>query len=342
MIMNLINFAIDFGNGYVKAKSDKGEYVFSSKLAYADELGDSSLSNEFNDDLNVSTFQRKDEPLYVYGADIESAIKPESLITTNSNNNRYALTSFKRLVDFALAELASYEEETNINVRLVTGMPSNELKMSEKYEVFSEYLQGNHLITRNGVDYVINVAEVRVIEQPLGTLLNIYLNDELQVHQTFKNGLVVVIDFGSGTTIVDIFNNMKRTGGRTLNSGMIDFHKSIAQALSVKQSIDINPIYIEEGIRNKTYLAKFGNQSVSFKELFDNQVSKVIESIIQIYENEIGQESLVNDFIVTGGGAQIIGDQLTKLKPNFNIVDNSQTSTVDGYFKLSQKLRKAD
>lgn len=340
--MDLKNFAIDFGNGYVKAKSEKGEFVFSSKIGFADDLGKSSLTNEFADDLSISVFQRKDELEYVFGNDIEKAVNTSDIISTDSINNRYELDSFKRLVDFALAELASYENETNINVRLVTGMPSAEIEMSAKYEAFKKYLQGNHLVTRNNVDFVINVKEVKIIEQPLGTLLNVYLNDKLQVHQTFKNGLIVVIDFGSGTTIVDVFKNMKRIGGRTLNSGMINFHKNIADILSKELSTNVDPIFIEEGIRNKSYLAKFGSLSHDFKNIFDKQVRKVLESVIQIYEREIGQETLVNDFIVTGGGGLIIGEQLTKMKPNFKLVEDSQTSTVNGYYKLGEKLRKAD
>src|SRR5699024_7500006 len=118
-LMKLTNFAIDFGNGYVKGKSEKGEFVYSSKIGYASDLGTSSLN--CSDGLNVKRYQRKDEIEYVYGKDLEKAIDPEDLISTNSSNNRYALDSFKRLVDFSLAELASLENEKSLNVRLVTG-----------------------------------------------------------------------------------------------------------------------------------------------------------------------------------------------------------------------------
>lgn len=338
--MELINFAIDFGNGYVKAKSDKGEFIYSSKIARSSDLGYSSLDNEFTDDLDVNHFQRKDEDEYNFGADIENSFSNEQLITTNSNNNRYTLESFKRLVDFSLAELTSYEEETNIEVRLVTGVPSNEVKMKSKYDAFKDYLKGTHVVMRNGTELVINVKEVQVIEQPLGTLLNVYLNDKLQVHKTFKNGLIVVIDFGSGTTIIDIYKNMKRVGGSTTNEGMIQFHESIAESLSNELSMNVHAQYIEQGIKNKTFIAEFGNQAINFKSHFDNAIRRKVENTIQEYEKEITEETLVNNFIVTGGGGLIIGDQFKKHKPDFTIVENPQNSTVNGYFKLANKLRK--
>lgn len=336
--MKLTNFAIDFGNGYVKAKSEKGEFVYSSKIGHSSSLGTSSLS--FSDGLSINRYQRKDEGEYVFGKDLERAIDPEELISTNSSNNRYTLDSFKRLVDFSLAELASYEEEKNINVRLVTGMPSVEMSMQKKKDTFERYLKGTHVVYRNGIEHVINVKELKLIEQPLGTLLNVYLNEQLKVHKTFKNGLVVVIDFGSGTTIIDIYRNMRRIDGRTLNTGMIEFHGKIAELLSSDLSVNINPQYIENGIKNKTYIAKVGNQSLSFKEYFDQELMKKIESIVQIYESLIGEEALVNDFVITGGGALIIGDQLKEIKPNFKIVENPQISTARGYFKLAKTLVK--
>src|SRR5699024_1160594 len=117
---------------------------------------------------DVDVFQRKDEERYVMGKEIERAISPRMLRSTNSSNNRYAFDEFKRLIDFSLIKLASFENEESIDVRLVTGMPSEERLMEEKYNAFKEYLLGRHIATINGVEYVVNVKELKIIEQPLG------------------------------------------------------------------------------------------------------------------------------------------------------------------------------
>src|SRR5690625_1051946 len=146
--MKYVDFAIDFGNGYIKAKSEKAEILFSSKIGYANDLGTSSVSSLLGNEkggYEYNKYKRKDEPEYVGGKDIEEIIQDDKLISTNSNNNRYKLDSFKRLVDFSLAELASYEEERNLDVRLVTGMPSNEMAMEERKKELEEYLLENHL-----------------------------------------------------------------------------------------------------------------------------------------------------------------------------------------------------
>ena len=205
---------------------------------------------------------------------------------------------------------------------------------------FKEFLLGYHVVTRNGVEYVINVEELKIIEQPLGTLLNVFLNDQLRVHKTLKEGLIVVVDFGSGTTIVDIYKNMKRIGGRTLPSGMIHFYRSIADKLSGEASKDVDSYYIEQGVQDKSYLAVLGQERISFKHIFDSFLAERLQKITQTYEDEIGQEQLVNDFIVTGGGSFTIGEQLKEIKPMFKLVDEPQLSTTSGYYKLAQSMRK--
>src|SRR5699024_7177763 len=98
--MELVNFAIDFGNGYVKAKSGNTSFIYPSLLGYYEDMGESSLGSGFESEHDVHVYQRKDEEKYVCGLDLQKAIDPSKLITTNSANNRYALHSFKRLVDF--------------------------------------------------------------------------------------------------------------------------------------------------------------------------------------------------------------------------------------------------
>lgn len=341
--MELINFAIDFGNGYVKAKSEKGEFVIPAKLGFERDLGTSSLGGMLEQSYDINIFHRKQDKVnYVFGKEIDEAISPEKHIKAYSSNNRYTLTSFQQLVDFSLAELASFENEKTIDVRLVTGMPSRDMDKQGLVNDFKEFLEGHHIVFRNGEEFVINVKELRIIEQPLGTLLNVFLTDDLKVHRTFKEGLIVVIDFGSGTTIVDVYQNMKRVGGDTIRNGMIQFYNGIAKLLSEDKSIDVDSQYIEEGIMNKTYIAKFGQQKISFKDQFEQVLIQRLQTVIQKYENEIEREELVNDFIITGGGSYIIGEQLKEHKPTFRIADNPQLSTAKGYFKLAQSLRKAE
>ena len=337
--MTLINFGIDFGNGYVKGKSEKGNFIIPSIIAI-DDSKSNEISSNFEQKYNIHTFKRKeDDNAYIFGKDIKKAVNDSDLIHTNSSNERYTLENFKRLVIFSLAELGSFEKEESIDVRLITGMPSEEVEINKLKDSFLKFLLGMHVVERDGKSIMIHVKEVKIIEQPLGTLFNHYLNEKSQIHKDFKNGNIVVIDFGSGTTIIDQYFNMKRIGGTTINSGMRKFLKGIAKELTTINQVKVNPIFVEEGIKDKTFTATFGQYSLPFKSIFDKHVKRKIDSTIADYEDEI-EDNTVNSFIITGGGANVFSDHVKEYKNNFIVVESPQTATVNGYYKLALSFAK--
>lgn len=337
--MAYVNFGIDFGNGYVKGKSKKGDFIIPSFIA-VDELEDNVISSSFEQEFDVHSFKRKtDDNAFIFGKDISKAVATNKLLSTNSSNERYTIESFQRMVVFALAELASYEETETVDVRLVTGMPSEELQFSRLKKTFEDFLMGMHVVERDGVPLMINVKEVKIIEQPLGTLFNTYLNDDSMIHTDFKNGNVVVIDFGSGTTIIDQYYQMKRANGTTINNGMREFFKGIAKDLSIKHEVKVNQIHVEEGIKNGTYEAVFGQYQLPFVEIFERKVKEKLDDTISNYEDYI-EDNSVNAFVITGGGANIFSDHIKKHKKNFTVVDDPQIATSNGYYKLAMAFDK--
>src|SRR5699024_3911150 len=125
----MLNFAIDFGNGFVKAKSERRSIVAPSVIARKDVLGFGSLDNvasftKNNYDYHVYKTNLDDSAEYIWGADIE--VITEDVITTGQDEHRYESQAFKMMCEFVLSELSSdyTEEELNENgIMLVTGMP---------------------------------------------------------------------------------------------------------------------------------------------------------------------------------------------------------------------------
>lgn len=337
--MTLVNLGIDFGNGYVKGKSEKSSLIIPSFIAL-DSLEDNVISSKFKQKKNVHTFKRKeDDNAFLFGKDIIESVANNKLIPTNSSNERYSIPSFQRMVEFALTELSSYKKSETLDVRLITGMPSEELAFSNLAKTFEKFLKGMHVVERDGVSMMINVKDVKIIEQPLGTLFCIYLNEDSMIHSDFKNGNIVVIDFGSGTTIIDQYYQMKRINGTTINSGTREFFKGIAQELSKKHEVKVDPIYVEEAIKNKSFEASFGQYKLPFSEIFDKKVREKLDDTFSRYEDYI-EESTVNAFVITGGGANIFRNHIKKYKNNFIVVKNPQTATAEGYYNLAKAFDK--
>src|SRR5699024_6158687 len=104
------------------------------------------ISSTFEQKHDIHSFKRKiDDNAFLFGKDIVKSVDTNKLLSTNSSNERYIMDSFQRMVVFALAELASYEKSETLDVRLVTGMPSEELQFTKLKNTFEDFLKGMHV-----------------------------------------------------------------------------------------------------------------------------------------------------------------------------------------------------
>jgi len=340
-------FAFDVGNGFVKAKSEKRTIIAPSMIARESSLGNSSIADHFESNPGYQVFKSPldDGTTYVWGEGIKAAVESRKLLNTYTHNNRYELKRFKLLCEFILAELASdYEEDILEDVVVVTGMPSREIK-TEADRYLKEFLTGNHLITRGAIEKVINVKDVRILEQPLGTLLNIYMNDEGQIHKELKNRTISVLDLGAGTSILDTYKNMKRIEdeSETYYEGMMDVYKSIVNQIRKKYDAkNLDESVIEDGIRNNYTVELSARKRIPFEQEANNAVSDFVDTLIAKVDRTLASRDHIDQFIITGGGSQIAGQKYKEEfgEDSLDIVEDSQLANVEGYYKFARAIVK--
>lgn len=347
----MLAFAFDVGNGFVKARNSERIIIAPSTIAKKDSVGASSIvsmSTDFDSNSGYQDFKSNldDGTTYIWGEGIKNAVDPDSLIPTYTHNNRYTQKRFKLLCSFILAELASdYDDHQLSDVIVVTGLPSQEVGTNEAEE-FKRFLQQKHVVTRNGIQRMINVTDVRIIEQPLGTLLNEYMNDNGQIHKELMTSTITVIDFGAGTTIMDTFKNLKRIDDKseTFYEGMNDIHKRIAKRIEREYGVKgLDSSFIEEGFQNGSLVAEISNRKkYSFENIAREVIQDFIEQRISDIDSTLTNRNSVDQFILTGGGVNIVGDGF---KEAFNeeeckVVKDSQQSNLNGFFKLATTISK--
>lgn len=342
----LVKMSFDIGNGFVKAVSNNEEKVFIAPSSFAKKsaLGESSISDLFDkgtDQYNVFESSLDDGTEYIWGEKLREAISPNKLIHTYTHENRYNNKRFKLLCQFVLAELASQYEEDTLDVVLVTGMPSAEIKTDLDAKL-KEFLKKKHLVKRNGVEKVINVVDVRLLEQPLGTLLNKYLLDG-KMHKNLTDNTITVIDFGSGTTIIDTYKGMKRIDdqSRTIYQGMNDIYKAVQRKLSAKYNLKtLDQLQIEEGFRNG-YVLKISERSqYPFEQEAKEAIVDTIDQIVSEIDRIVAVRENIDEFVVTGGGANAVGEYFKDVfgEESLDVVKDSQTANVHGYDKFCSLL----
>lgn len=340
-------FAFDVGNGYVKAKSERRELVAPSYFAKEASLGASSLIGLIQGEkheYNTYESQLDDGTKYVWGKDILKAVDPKELINTYTHNDRYNQKRFKLLCLFILAELASdYTEEELKDVAVVTGLPSQEVG-TEEAKQFKTFLEQKHLVTREGEQKVINITDVRVVEQPTGTLLNKFMNDSGGIHKDLLTKTITVIDFGAGTTIVDTFKNLKRVEDKseTYYVGMNDLHKQITKRLERENNIKgLDSSYVDKGFRRGDLIVDISERKkFLFEDIAKDVIMEFVDNTLSNIDTALTNRDSIDLFILTGGGVNIVGNSF---KEGFNeesllLVEDAQQSNLEGFFKLAKTI----
>ncbi|WP_404456836.1 plasmid segregation protein ParM (plasmid) [Virgibacillus necropolis] len=336
-------FAFDVGNGFVKAKNEKRTMIAPSCFAKEKDLGESTVNElEEKTDYQVYKSTLDQDNSYVWGNGIKDAVEPDKLIHTYTHEERYEQKRFKLLAEFILAELASDFDEAHLDVTVVTGLPSKEIKSAAEQKL-RDFFLGNHVITRNGKEMVVNVKEIRILEQPLGTLLNLYMNDNGKIHKDLKRTTISVLDFGAGTTILDTYKNMKRiqNDSKTYYQGMNDVYTNITNKVQEKHDAkSLDETMIEDGIRDNYTITFSARKKIPFKTESDESTQEFVEHMISNIDRTLTNRDHIDKFIITGGGSQIVGQQYKKAfgEESLEIVENSQFANVDGFFKFAQAL----
>lgn len=88
---------------------------------------------------------------------------------------------------------------------MVTGVPSDDFNESSVKDLIN-VLDGRHTITIDDISYTIDVKEVQVIPQSVGTVYNELLNNQGEINPEKEHYLeeeITVVDIGGGTILID-------------------------------------------------------------------------------------------------------------------------------------------
>jgi plasmid segregation protein ParM len=343
-----ISIGLDHGNGFVKAKSDEVEFVLPSQLARVEEFSGETYGERTK---NLKTFQTvfeaHDEQKYMWGSDVTKAIHS---IKSFATEERYSKLPYKLLTKFALAELVNTNAVAHCVV--VTGVPSYE-KNTQLEKDLENVIMGSHVITVDGVVKTIEVDQVKVLPQPLGTLMYHYLNDEGYVADDVfesENHYSGVIDIGSGTTDLDGLKELQiqPKDRATLKKGMFDVYDEIASYIKEQDPrADVTKEKIEHWIRKKEATKEqfLYNPSrkicVNFEEAAKRSFKKLAEDII-IEVDQRWNKSHFNAIYLTGGGAKLLGDYFKNWDKDIKIVENHQVANATGFYRFAKYLQLED
>lgn len=193
-------------------------------------------------------------------------------------------------------------------------------------------LLGLHQFKRNGVEFTVQVQQVKVEREGMGAY---YYAKTLGLIPS--NGYTIVVDIGGGTWITRLVDtegevideNVMDRGGAYELAASISFDKRLANALGttadpslVMDGFKAGHVYADTGLSWATWL----------EEHLDPWFKGIFQTVKAQYTPYMAR---VTRFLVTGGSSHLITERLAGRKL-FTVISDPQFANVRGLFLMSR------
>ncbi len=264
-----------------------------------------------------------------------------------SNVRQFTLNQDKLLNDFVkilslTAAGLCLPKETN-SVKVISGLPVGYLKRD--HQRFIDILTGSHKITYNnsdgsGITKRINILNVKMMPQPLGSIFNILMNDNGQiVNKDLVKKKIGLVDIGFKTTDYTIFDNLQyiERGSLTMDTGISKSLNLIANKLRQESGVSIELYRLHDNFKNGVLSIKGKEYNINNlrEKVYKHAASSIASDINRIWSDDWDMEAI----ILTGGGCRELAAYLQPLIDGnvlpIDLSADSRLNNVKGYYKFA-------
>lgn len=335
-----INAGVDIGYAHIKFVGDSQVYGIVPSIVGTPEVATFSLDDRNSKIIRIN-YNGKTWNVGL------GAIEQSDIAYRQESREWIEGEEYGVLLVAALSQLLSEypaAASDEIELTVVTGLPVRYYKdeVNKDKQKLQDRFVGRHAIDRIGRDMlIVNIGECIVIPQPIGTLLNVGLDDTgLKADAEIITGNTGIIDIGGNTT-----NFLHARGFEDVNPET--------------DSIDLGGWDIARRVRPGVSELAPGLAEIEDHELMDAIVSRsikhrgtevdisaVVDAALEPIANSIVNHALqiwpgggaaLDRILLTGGGSQLIGELVeSKIDhANIELVADPQFANARGYWKLA-------
>ena len=332
---------IDIGFGFTKATNGKETMIFKSIFGDAAEIqfwadfGESAST----DHIHVTI----DGKSYFVG---DLAEQQSSVLNFTLDQERL-IADYVRILALTVAGLFfNNSNPINVPINVVSGLPIGYFK--QNHERFNEILTGHHRVTyhsHNGNQNTreIYINKVRMLPQPLGSILNQLMDDEGKItNEELATQKVGVVDIGFRTTDFTILDNLRYIdrGSRTADTGISKGVSVISNKLREKCGVSVELYRLYKAAEEGTI--KMRGHGFSFEKIRDQVYSQLASTIANDLDRLWADDWDIDTIILTGGGCRELAKYLHPLITGNVIPVDSNTdprlNNVLGYAKYGKYI----
>ncbi len=332
---------IDIGFGFTKATDGKETVVFKSIYGDANEI---QFWADFGDNSPIDHLHVTIDGKSYFVGDL--AEQQSSVLNFTLDQERLIADFVKTLAVTVAGMFLKNGSTINVPINVVSGLPIGYFK--QNYERFNEILTGHHSITyhsHNGQENTkeIYINKVRMLPQPLGTVLNLLMNEKGKItNEELANQKVGVVDIGFRTTDFTILDHLRYIdrGSRTIDTGISKGFSVISTKLREKCGVSVELYRLYKAAEMGSI--KMRGHGFTFTKIRDQVYSQLAGTIANDIDRLWTDDWDIDTIILTGGGCRELATYLQPLI-NGNVLPVDPTTdprlnNVMGYIKYGKYI----
>jgi plasmid segregation protein ParM len=332
---------IDIGFGFTKATDGTDMVVFKSIYGEATDIQfwadftRSSLTDYFHVTIDGRSYF------------IGDLAEKQSTVRHFTLNQEQLIANFIKIL--ALTVVGIFQKKdlpVGEPINVVSGLPTGYYKQNR--ERFSRILAGRHSISYHLPDGSVTtkdiyIDKVRLLPQPMGSVLNLLMDDNGRITNTELSGQKLgVVDIGFRTTDFTILDNLRYIdrGSRTFDVGISNAFNVIADRLREKCGVAIELYRLYKAVDAGSI--KIRGQELNFSKIRDQVFRQLAVKIATDIERLWADDWDIDAIVLTGGGSLELAEHLKPLVTG-NVLPvtrgaDARLNNVLGYLKYGRHL----
>jgi plasmid segregation protein ParM len=329
------NYAIDAGFGRTKATEGKRICDFPSLVAAYRPVRFVSGMEKKTDPTTRLVLQYENNRYYIGSAAARQGI------AQNTIDKERAVGIEGKLLSLAALGILAEEETEHIN--LVAGLPvSHYAGLKNRYYSAMKQTHRFSLLKLTGEierHLIINVVNLKIIPQPLGTLFNMLLSETGGIERAELAGENVgIIDIGYHTADLARADSLEFIDRKSASYplGLFGAYCELSDSINQEFGIEAAPESLEEVMR--TGLINIAGGNVNVEHLITQALEAAAGQIVSKVKSLWPDRWQLNRIIVTGGGgATLYNHLLANIDEQAELAETAIYANVKGYFKLAAR-----
>lgn len=332
---------IDIGFGFTKATNGKETFIFKSIFGDASEI---QFWADFGDSIPTDHIHVTIDGKSYFVGDLA---EQQSNVLNFTLDQERLITDYVRILALTVAGLfLKNNTPINVPINVVSGLPIGYFK--QNHERFNEILTGHHSVTYHSYNgekttREIYINKVRMLPQPLGSILNCLMDDSGKIiNDELANQKVGVVDIGFRTTDFTILDNLRYIdrGSRTFDNGISKGFGVISNKLREKCGVSVELYRLYKAAEEGTI--KMRGHGFSFEKIRDQVYSQLASTIANDLDRLWADDWDIDSIILTGGGCRELATYLHPLiTGNVIPIDSNvdpRLNNVLGYAKYGKYI----